>query len=77
MKYLIFFFLLFTVGLQAQTCAGVTKANVPCKNKAAINDTKCKLHSDNTIRCGQQTKTGGTCRMIVKQPSDRCRFHKL
>lgn len=59
-------------------CKGKTVKGEQCQNSPSkeTQDGYCKVHSPKTPRCGHKTKSGGTCKLIVKKAGDKCHLHK-
>lgn len=58
----------------AKRCQGTTKNGSPCKSIMVMKSGYCRSHDPASPKCGAKTASG-TCKMTVKNPGDRCRFH--
>ena len=63
-------------GQDKQLCKGTTKKGTNCANRAIAGSEYCRLHSPSAIRCGEPTKKGTPCQVVVKKEGEKCWRHK-
>jgi hypothetical protein len=60
---------------QAKPCPAITKAGNPCKGKANKVTGYCFAHNPSANRCGALTAKKEPCKLLVKEPGAKCRYH--